>query len=47
MAVLFFNISELANIEPMYQYSLVWFVNLFEDAIRKVCCLPVPQSLDL
>lgn len=36
VAVLFFNISELANIEPMYQYSLVWFVNLFEDAIRKV-----------
>lgn len=37
VAVLFFNISELANIEPMYQYSLVWFVNLFEDAIKKVC----------
>lgn len=36
VAVLFFNISELANIEPMYQYSLVWFVNLFEDAIKKV-----------
>ncbi|KAL0050690.1 hypothetical protein WJX82_005287 [Trebouxia sp. C0006] len=35
VAVLFFNISELANIEPMYQYSLVWFVNLFEDAIKK------------
>ena len=39
MAVLFFNISELANIEPMYQYSLVWFVNLFEDAIKKVTSL--------
>ncbi len=36
VAVLFFNISELANIETMYQYSLVWFVNLFEDAIKKV-----------
>ncbi|KAK9829119.1 hypothetical protein WJX72_004004 [[Myrmecia] bisecta] len=35
VAVLFFNISDLANIEPMYQYSLSWFVNLFEDAIRK------------
>lgn len=35
-AVLFFCISELANIEPMYQYSLAWFVNLFEDAIKKV-----------
>lgn len=35
VAVLFFNISELANIEPMYQYSLGWFVNLFEDTIAK------------
>ena len=48
VAVLFFNISELANIEPMYQYSLVWFVNLFEDAIKKVrhhsCCFHEQQS---
>ena len=35
VAVLFFNISELANIEPMYQYSLGWFVALFEDTIAK------------
>ena len=28
-SVLFFCISDLANIEPMYQYSLPWFVNLF------------------
>ncbi|KAI9090456.1 dynein heavy chain and region D6 of dynein motor-domain-containing protein [Phlyctochytrium arcticum] len=28
-AVLFFCIAELANIEPMYQYSLTWFINLF------------------
>lgn len=35
VAVLFFNISELADIEPMYQYSLNWFVNLFEDTIAK------------
>jgi len=45
VAVLFFNISELANIEPMYQYSLVWFVNLFEDAIKKVTSLPIQTSL--
>ena len=32
-AMLFFNISDLANIEPMYQYSLVWFINLFNHAI--------------
>lgn len=27
--ILFFSIADLANIEPMYQYSLTWFVNLF------------------
>jgi hypothetical protein len=26
VAWLFFNISELCNIEPMYQYSLMWYV---------------------
>ena len=31
---LFFCISDLANIEPMYQYSLGWFVNLFEETIK-------------
>ncbi len=46
VAVLFFNISELANIEPMYQYSLVWFVNLFEDAIKKVTSLLLLLSHD-
>ncbi|NXJ14869.1 DYH7 protein, partial [Odontophorus gujanensis] len=28
-SILFFSITDLANIEPMYQYSLVWFINLF------------------
>ncbi|XP_018647924.1 putative dynein heavy chain [Schistosoma mansoni] len=28
-AILFFSISDLANIDPMYQYSLTWFINLF------------------
>ncbi|TRY59213.1 hypothetical protein DNTS_014611 [Danionella cerebrum] len=28
-AILFFSIADLANIEPMYQYSLIWFINLF------------------
>ncbi|XP_073981598.1 dynein axonemal heavy chain 7-like isoform X2 [Rhodnius prolixus] len=31
--VLFFSITNLANIDPMYQYSLVWFVNLFKAGI--------------
>ncbi|XP_043277906.1 dynein axonemal heavy chain 7-like [Venturia canescens] len=33
--VLFFTIAVLANIDPMYQYSLAWFVNLFKLAIDK------------
>lgn len=31
--ILFFTIVDLANIDPMYQYSLSWFVNLFTNAI--------------
>lgn len=26
-------LADLANIDPMYQYSLVWFMNLFKSAI--------------
>uniref|UniRef100_G3NCJ3 Dynein axonemal heavy chain 7 n=1 Tax=Gasterosteus aculeatus aculeatus TaxID=481459 RepID=G3NCJ3_GASAC len=32
-ATLFFSIADLANIEPMYQYSLTWFINLFVGSI--------------
>ncbi|CAF0886975.1 unnamed protein product [Adineta steineri] len=32
--ILFFSIADLANIEPMYQYSLTWFVNLFIASIE-------------
>ena len=32
--ILFFTITDLANIDPMYQYSLTWFVNLFEKGIQ-------------
>eukprot|EP00937_MAST-01D_sp_MAST-1D-sp2_P000693 g693.t1 len=32
--VLFFCIAELCNIEPVYQYSLTWFINLFISSIR-------------
>ncbi|MEJ1273900.1 hypothetical protein NN561_004775 [Cricetulus griseus] len=28
-ATIFFCISDLAHIEPMYQYSLTWFINLY------------------
>jgi len=30
-SVLFFCISELANIEPIYQYSLTWFLHLYSQ----------------
>ncbi|GAB0191735.1 dynein heavy chain 7, axonemal [Grus japonensis] len=32
-SILFFSIADLANIEPMYQYSLMWFINLFITSI--------------
>jgi len=31
---LFFCIADLANVDPMYQYSLEWFIGLFQNAIR-------------
>lgn len=31
---LFFAIDSLTNIDPMYQYSLTWFINLFITAIE-------------
>ncbi|KAJ0405408.1 hypothetical protein ATCC90586_009447 [Pythium insidiosum] len=33
--VLFFCIDQLANIEPVYQYSLSWFINLFILSINQ------------
>ena len=32
--ILFFCITELSIVDPMYQYSLGWFINLFSNAIR-------------
>ncbi|TGZ66131.1 hypothetical protein CRM22_005485 [Opisthorchis felineus] len=32
--ILFFCVADLANIDPMYQYSLEWFVNIFLHGIR-------------
>ncbi|XP_051776026.1 dynein axonemal heavy chain 3-like isoform X1 [Erpetoichthys calabaricus] len=34
-SVLFFVISNLANIDPMYQYSLAWFLNLYVKSISE------------
>lgn len=33
-SVLFFSITDLPNIDPMYQYSLTWFVNLYLNSIQ-------------
>jgi dynein heavy chain, axonemal len=33
-SILFFCISDLANIDPMYQYSLNWFINLYNSSIN-------------
>ncbi|KAJ3284862.1 Dynein heavy chain 7, axonemal, partial [Borealophlyctis nickersoniae] len=33
-SVLYFCIADLANIDPMYQYSLTWFIDLFINAIN-------------
>uniref|UniRef100_A0A8C2RKQ1 AAA+ ATPase domain-containing protein n=1 Tax=Capra hircus TaxID=9925 RepID=A0A8C2RKQ1_CAPHI len=32
-ATIFFCISDLAHIEPMYQYSLTWFINLYMQSL--------------
>ncbi len=33
-SILFFCISDLAAIDPMYQYSLPWFINLFVASVN-------------
>ncbi len=40
--MLFFCIADLASVDPMYQYSLEWFINLFLLAIEKA-----PKSKEL
>ncbi|VDP91463.1 unnamed protein product [Echinostoma caproni] len=35
-SLLFFCISDLSNIDPMYQYSLTWFINLFLSTVSSV-----------
>nr|CAD7578910.1 unnamed protein product [Timema californicum] len=33
-AVLYYCITDLPNVDPMYQYSLVWFINLYTMSIE-------------
>lgn len=37
-SILFFSIADLTNIDPMYQYSLSWFVNLYINSIQDRWC---------
>lgn len=47
VSILFFTISDMAAIEPMYQYSLAWFVRLFEDTIHTAEKFPsVPRRIE-
>jgi dynein heavy chain len=39
---LFFCIADLAGVDPMYQYSLDWYISLYEDAI-----IQAPKSTNL
>lgn len=32
--ILFFCTTDLANIDPMYQYSLEWFISIFLGSIQ-------------
>eukprot|EP00698_Gefionella_okellyi_P021807 TRINITY_DN713_c0_g2_i1.p1 TRINITY_DN713_c0_g2~~TRINITY_DN713_c0_g2_i1.p1 ORF type:complete len:3408 (-),score=943.41 TRINITY_DN713_c0_g2_i1:2225-11140(-) len=34
-SILFFTITDLAGVDPMYQFSLNWFMNLFTTVIEK------------
>lgn len=31
--ILFFCVSDLSNVDPMYQYSLEWFLSIFMSGI--------------
>lgn len=33
-AVLYYCVTELPNVDPMYQYSLIWFINLYIISIE-------------
>lgn len=41
-SLLFFCISDLASVDPMYQYSLAWFIALF---VRGVAEAPVAEDI--
>lgn len=44
-SILFFSIADLTNIDPMYQYSLNWFVNLYMNSIQDRWVKPMKCTL--
>lgn len=44
-SILFFCVTDLANVDPMYQYSLVWYFTLFRKAIENSRTVPGPKSV--
>uniref|UniRef100_H2M1P1 Dynein axonemal heavy chain 12 n=1 Tax=Oryzias latipes TaxID=8090 RepID=H2M1P1_ORYLA len=45
-SILFFSIADLTNIDPMYQYSLIWFVNLYINSIQDIKSKVLKQRLE-
>lgn len=43
-SVLFFAIIDLSNIDPMYQYSLQWYSNLFGSAVTNSEKSDIPDN---
>ena len=41
-SLLFFCVADLSSVDPMYQFSLVWYINLFKRA-----CDNSPKSEDV
>ena len=46
-SILFFVVNELSKIDPMYQFSLEWYLNLFRTSIRESKTAPAVESIEL
>ena len=43
-AVLYFVLADLASVDVMYQYSLLWFQAMFTTTIQSTAAAPPPPS---
>lgn len=43
--ILYFCVSDLSNVDPMYQYSLEWFLNIFLSGIANSERAGTPEGL--